>query len=47
MDKQKINETKSELKSKGIISDMGVEVNEKSSIVALSSRGYGIKEKHH
>lgn len=43
MDKQKINETKSELKSKGIISDMGVEVNEKSSIDALSSRGYGIK----
>lgn len=43
MDKEKINDTKSELKSKGIISDKGVEVSEKSSIDALSSRGYGIK----
>ena len=44
MDKENINETKSELKSKGIISDSGVEVTEKSSIDALSSRGYGLKE---
>ena len=44
MDKEKINETKSELKSKGIISNSGVEITDKSSIDALSSRGYGLKE---
>ena len=43
MDKEKINETKSELKSKGIISEKGIEVTERSCIDALSSRGYGIK----
>lgn len=44
MDKEKVNEIKSELKSKGVISESGVEITEKSSIDALFSRGYGVKE---
>lgn len=44
MDKKTVTETNSELKSKGVILDIGVKITNKSSIDALSSRGYGTKE---
>lgn len=44
MAEEKNNATKSEIKSRGIIFENGVEIKDKSNIDALSSRGYGTLE---
>ncbi len=38
-------QTNSEVKAKGILTEKGIEISEKSSIDSLSSRGYGTTEK--
>ena len=44
MTEEKNNATKSEIKSKGITFENGVEIKDKSNIDSLSSRGYGTQE---
>ncbi|MDX1813485.1 MAG: tRNA-intron lyase [Candidatus Bathyarchaeia archaeon] len=44
MNENKIGNTVSELKSTGVLTEKGVRIAEKSSIDALSQRGYGMSE---
>jgi tRNA-intron endonuclease len=46
MDEKTNNVTKSELKSKGVALDNGVELTDQNSVDALSSRGYGTLEQN-
>jgi len=45
MDEKNGESASSEVRSKGLLTDKGVEISERSNIDSLSSRGYGITEK--